>query len=648
LLILEEQDKPREPKDVDRFICAELPDIDANPQLFALIKSRMFHGPCGPAHPTASCMSNNNGVKKCDAKYPKPFIQETTISETTHQAIYRRRAPDQGGKTVTIRVKRGREYYEVIMDNRWIVPYNPILCIKYQAHINLEVVCSVRSVKYLYKYLTKGNDRVMVTLPNGEEAFDEIETFANARYVSASEAVWRLLEFPILNKYPAVDKLPLHLQDEQEILFDPQNAEAALARGIPQTKLTAFFQLNQESDEAKDMLYSDIYRHYIWSNNKWVKRQRNTKRSNDSEGHSEKIGRIPVINLNPKQSELFFLRTLLYHVPGPKSFEDIKTVDGVLHETNQAACIAMGLYEDDQELDKALEEAATIKFGKALRNVFVSILVFCMPANAKAFLERHQKNLSEDLMRRDKTLEPTVGHINEVLLYIEEGISRHNLQMSEVFLPKPDISLIPQHVPRVIREEMDYDQEVLVETMETNLPLLNEAQQIVYDKIMQSVENGDGKLFSLDAPGGTGKTFTLTTILAGVRLQEKVAFAMATSGIAATLLPNGQTVHSKMKVPIELKENSMCNIKGTSALATLVRQCSLMVIDEVTMAHKDVFATLDRTLRDIRSNERPFGGITMLFSGDWRQILPVVIKGGKAEILKATLKASPLWQQVSH
>jgi ATP-dependent DNA helicase PIF1 len=456
------------------------------------------------------------------------------------------------------------------------------------------------------------------------------------------------LEFPILNKYPAVDKLPLHLQDEQEILFDPQNAEAALARGIPQTKLTAFFQLNQESDEAKDMLYSDIYRHYIWSNNKWVKRQRNTKRSNDSEGHSEKIGRIPVINLNPKQSELFFLRTLLYHVPGPKSFEDIKTVDGVLHETNQAACIAMGLYEDDQELDKALEEAATIKFGKALRNVFVSILVFCMPANAKAFLERHQKNLSEDLMRRDKTLEPTVGHINEVLLFIEEGISRHNLQMSEVFLPKPDISLIPQHVPRVIREEMDYDQEVLVETMETNLPLLNEAQQIVYDKIMQSVENGDGKLFSLDAPGGTGKTFTLTTILAGVRLQEKVAFAMATSGIAATLLPNGQTVHSKMKVPIELKENSMCNIKGTSALATLVRQCSLMVIDEVTMAHKDVFATLDRTLRDIRSNERPFGGITMLFSGDWRQILPVVIKGGKAEILKATLKASPLWQQVSH
>jgi hypothetical protein len=41
-----------------------------------------------------------------------------------------------------------------------------------------------------------------------------------------------------------------------------------------------------------------------------------------------------------------------------------------------------------------------------------------------------------------------------------------------------------------------------------------------------------------------------------------------------------------------------------------------------------------------------FGGVTMLFSGDWRQILPVVPKGGKAEILNASFKTSPLWQKV--
>jgi hypothetical protein len=645
LLILEEEDRPREPKDVDKFISAELPDVIVNPKLFELIKSRMIHGPCGKAKITSGCMSKKNGILKCEKNYPKSFVEHTTVSQTK-QVIYRRRSPEQGGKTVTIRMKKGDDHVDFVVDNKWVVPYNPILCLKYNAHINLEVVCSVSSVKYLYKYITKGNDRVMVTLPNGQEALDEIETYANARYVSASEAVWRLCEFNILTKYPPVEKLPLHLEDEQQILFDPENAQETLQRGIPETKLTSFFTLNCETEEAKDIIYPDIYRHYRWLKNKWAKRKKNFKRSDDSEGSSEMIGRIPVINLNPQQSELFFLRTLLYHVPGPKSFQDLRTVNGVLCETNQAACLLLGLYEDDDELDKALEEAASIKFGKVIRNVFVNMLVFCRPADPLAFFKRHVTKLAEDFMRRDKTTELTVGHTNEVLLYIEEGINRANLEMEQLNLPKPDTSLIPHHVPRVIREETDYIQEDLLEIIDTNVPLLNVAQQVAHDKILDSVANGDAKMFSLDAPGGTGKTFTLTTILASVRSQKKIAFAMATSGIAATLLPNGQTVHSKLKVPIELNENSTCNISGTSATATLIRDCSLMVIDEVTMAHKNVFATLDRSLRDIRANDKPFGGVTMLFSGDWRQILPVVPKGGKAEILNASFKTSPLWQKV--
>jgi hypothetical protein len=649
LLFLADEDKPREPHQVDKFICAELPDININPILVGIITGLMIHGPCGKDNPFGPCMAMDKGEKKCTKKYPKPYVEKTTISAQS-QAMYRRRSPEQGGKTMTLHIKATG--MDVLVDNKWVVPYNPILCLKYNAHINLEIVNSVKSIKYVTKYICKGSDRIMVKLPNGEEsthAVDEIGSYENARYVSASSAAWRLMEFPLMLKYPPVDKLPLHLKDEQQVLFEPETVLEAVERGPPVTKLVAFFQLNQETDEAKDILYPDIYRHYRWDKKQWVKRKNNTRRSEEGSaaaGSSEMIGRIPVINLNPHQTELYFLRSLLYHKAGPKSFEDLRTVDGVLHETNQAACKTMGLYDDDDELDQAMEEAALIKFGKALRNVFIQLLVFCRPAVPFDFYQSHKDKLAEDFMRRDHTDAPTEGHVNEVLLYLEEGLIRANTSMEAFKLPLPDMSLIPNHVPRVIREETDYIQEELLETLETNIPLLNPAQQDAHDKVLESVVNGEGKLFALDAPGGTGKTFTLTTILASVRSQHKIAFAMATSGIAATLLPNGQTVHSKLKVPFDLDENSTCNIYGRSATATLVKECSLMVIDEVTMANKAVFATIDRSLKFIRENDRPFGGITMLFSGDWRQILPVVIKGGKIEIINASLKSSPLWKTV--
>ena len=46
------------------------------------------------------------------------------------------------------------------LDNRWVVPYNRLLSLMFNAHINVEVVTSIRCVKYLYKYIYKGPDAV--------------------------------------------------------------------------------------------------------------------------------------------------------------------------------------------------------------------------------------------------------------------------------------------------------------------------------------------------------------------------------------------------------------------------------------------------------------------------------------------------------
>ena len=84
----------------------------------------------------------------------------------------------------------------VKLDNRWVVPYNPILLLKYQCHVNVEIVGSVGAVKYLYKYITKGVDRVMVKELIAGETKDELKAFEDATYTGNTEHCIGFMNFP--------------------------------------------------------------------------------------------------------------------------------------------------------------------------------------------------------------------------------------------------------------------------------------------------------------------------------------------------------------------------------------------------------------------------------------------------------------------
>ena len=66
------------------------------------------------------------------------------------------------------------------------------------------------------------------------------------------------------------------------------------------------------------------------------------------------IGRVYMIH--PNQSECFHLRLLLNYVEGPTSFESLRTVDGVIHATLEAACFALGFLESDERWKNALAD----------------------------------------------------------------------------------------------------------------------------------------------------------------------------------------------------------------------------------------------------------------------------------------------------
>ena len=119
----------------------------------------------------------------------------------------------------------------------------------------------------------------------------------------------------------------------------------------------------------------------------------------------------------------------------------------------------------------------------------------------------------------------------------------------------------------------------------------------------------------------------------------KIALGLA-SGIAALLLPGGCTVHSRLKVLIDINELSVC--RNNLLWLKLIRCTNLLVWDEACMSNKHVAECVDRSLRDICSSGIPFGGKVVVFGGDVRQIPPVIKHGSRAEVVSSCLNRSYL------
>jgi hypothetical protein len=119
------------------------------------------------------------------------------------------------------------------------------------------------------------------------------------------------------------------------------------------------------------------------------------------------------------------------------------------------------------------------------------------------------------------------------------------------------------------------------------------------------------------------------------------------------LLLGSRTTHSRFKILIDLHDESTCNITQQMKVAELVRKANLIIWDEAPMMHRRAFEVVDQTLRDLmqlddaQATEKIFGGKTVVLGGDFRQMLPVVPKGGREDIVSASLPRSHLWQHVT-
>ena len=121
--------------------------------------------------------------------------------------------------------------------------------------------------------------------------------------------------------------------------------------------------------------------------------------------------------------------------------------------------------------------------------------------------------------------------------------------MRDFHLPAVREDLLPRadNVPRIIRDETSYDREALSASLPERIQSLNARQAAFYHAVIDSATNNRGKIVALQASGGTGKTYTLNLVLDTIRSRGNIALGTALSGIAATLLHNGRTLHSRCK-----------------------------------------------------------------------------------------------------
>jgi hypothetical protein len=160
--------------------------------------------------------------------------------------------------------------------------------------------------------------------------------------------------------------------------------------------------------------------------------------------------------------------------------------------------------------------------------------------------------------------------------------------------------------------------------LKENTMMLNSQQKQIFNSVKTALLTTKACMFYLDGPGGTGKTFLLNTVINFVSTKRISAVVCASSGVAALLLRGGQTSHSAFKIPIDTEKGVECPVKPDSELSTLLVEAQLIIWDKIMTIHMNCIDAVDRTLQTLTGCNQLFGGKVVIFSGDFRQILPVV------------------------
>lgn len=372
--------------------------------------------------------------------------------------------------------------------------------------------------------------------------------------------------------------------------------------------------------DSRTFYYREMPEHFVFNKTAtaWTKLKK----------FSNEIGRMYTVG--PHDVERYHLRLLLLHVKREKSYEDLKTVNGRICDTFVEAAQEAGLLFDDQEYARCLLEV--VGFQLPIRNVFATLLTFCAVSSPQQLWERFKPALSEDFFRT------TGAETAEAFAYyaIAESMLGCGRKLQD-FIPPPEVQ---PPVAAVLANYMQVDQAEGDRMYAT----LNAVQKVACDEIVNLLDKEGPKCIFIDGPGGSGKTYLYTTLNYMFKGRGVGVLNVAWSGIAATVLSDGRTVHNRFKLPVPINKSSfLSSMKVNSSEADILRNCTVIIWDEAPMAPKYALDAVNILLQDVMNNKEVFGGKLLVLGGDFRQVFPVVRRGTRADCVDVSLKKSVLW-----
>ncbi|XP_015933942.1 uncharacterized protein LOC107460125 [Arachis duranensis] len=380
-------------------------------------------------------------------------------------------------------------------------------------------------------------------------------------------------------------RLTFHLPGEQNIIFkDDDDLEEIVEEEEGKcTMFLAWMEANKKFEAGQTLTYAEFPNQFVYDRESrvWHPRKR---------GYS--IGRLNYVP--PGTGDIYYMRILLAVQRGCTTYESIRTVNGITYSSFQDACYSMGLLCDDREFITAINEVAELASGHQLRKLFAMLLISNSISNPERVWNATWTLLADGILYerrkalKNQGLSMTDDELKNLCLIEIEKILNSNARSLRDYqsMPYPEMSHVRLFQNKLIEEELAYDTNELTHTN------LYTEQKMTHEQ---------------------------------------------------------RTAHSRFSIPITITDESTCNIKHGSLKAELLIQSSLIIWDEAPMLNKMCFEALDRTLRDLMSvtdqhkTHQPFGGKVVVLGGDFRQILPVIPKGSRHDILASAINSSHLW-----
>ena len=615
----------------DKFISAELPIRENFPDMTDEAFTKYKH--LVEKHMVHTCANAINGCKSkpddiCRRGYDRTETIPTTYINEKGFLVYRRRTED----------------------DLKIVPHSPECLLDWDAHLNVEFSGTVNHILYMFKYLYKGTKKEGFNIETRDhEGENEVSLFLKGHILCSMDAVNRILGFHTYPKSsPAVKTIKVKLPSEYMHLSASEKLSC---------DLLVYFSRPPQLYAFK---YTEFFKKYIVYNVLPV-RYKNHPELLNKEYYELRLPHSTTVRYicqrkNPdnvivrmtmnyiNQGEIFYFRLMLLKRALINDIDAKTDQHGVTHRTFQQAALARGYIKDVEDTKEIYTEFAAISTPWEMRQQFALMMSIGHPMMSIIEIDEFRTQLIQDYL--DDGMAVPIA-TNRMLQDLEALLTKEGLSLDDFGFPLPEGMETELEIAKL--KYNDKEQEKLLKQLNEANPN-NQEQQQIFDELTSSIdkflaEGGKENVFNfISGPGGTGKTDLFKKLQAWCRAEGILINCCAATTLAALLFDGATTAHSLFKYPVVEDQDidaeclPECKLDEKSERLELLMETQVIFWDEFVSNDRVLFEAVINCL-SLKYNKK----FIFICAGDFRQILPVVKFGTKAEVIAATISSSPYW-----